>query len=187
MKNYSIQPLDPKHLINIVSFCDVNIGRGYYSLRDVEEIYQKSCKEGLCASYMALSSDQEILGVRLTYAPGTWIESDTHGLSTDDWKIDKSDMAFFKSIFLSQESRGLNLGGQLSKYSLDTLIKMKAKGVMCHSWLESPHNSSQKYLKKLGFIGIKKYPKFWEPIDYDCTRCAPKRCQCTAEEMVYYF
>ena len=67
---------------------------------------------------------------------------------------------------------------------LSILKDMGAEAVLCHSWMESPENSSQRYLLKMGFQKIKEHPKFWYEIDYFCTRCGPSRCVCTAGEMI---
>src|SRR5690606_25552492 len=108
------------------------------------------------------------------------------GLTPDRWQVKPEQMAYFKSLFVAKKFQAAGMGKRLSLESIELLKKCGAKAVLCHSWLESPNNSSQRYLLKLGFEEIARFPKFWYPIDYVCTRCGPKRCECTAVEMVKY-
>ena len=69
---------------------------------------------------------------------------------------------------------------------MEVIKLMGGKAVLCHSWLESPGNSSQRYLSSIGFESVKEHEKFWYEIDYECTRCGPEKCVCTAMEMIKY-
>ncbi|MCR9204729.1 MAG: GNAT family N-acetyltransferase [Halobacteriovoraceae bacterium] len=171
----------------VKAFTDQWIGKDYYEISELEGLYDASLIEDSGAtescSYLALC-DGELAGVRLSFAPGKWEGLITRGLTPTVWGVDFSQMAYFKSLFVAEKFQGKGIGISLSQKSLETLKKGGAKGVLCHSWLESPGNSSQRYLKKFGFEEVKKHPKFWFPIDYECTRCAPERCVCTASEMI---
>ena len=81
------------------------------------------------------------------------------------WLLQKS--------FVSGDYQQKGIGKSLSDQSIEVLKKMDAKAILCHSWLESPGNSSQRYLQKMGFDSVKEHEKFWYPIDYECTRCSP--------------
>ena len=182
-----IRPLEESDLKNVQLFTDRWIGQDYYSYSELHDVFKKGNQGSLNASFVALSGG-DVVGIRLTYAPGTWIESSTEvfkkGLSTKEWKVPSLKMGYFKSLFIHEDFQGKGLGKVLSNKALSILKDMGAEAVLCHSWMESPENSSQRYLLKMGFQKIKEHPKFWYEIDYFCTRCGPSRCVCTAGEMI---
>tara|TARA_B100000683_G_C12465802_1_gene545940 strand:- start:479 stop:1072 length:594 start_codon:yes stop_codon:yes gene_type:complete len=182
-----IRPLEESDLKNVQLFTDRWIGQDYYSYSELYDVFKKGNQGSLNASFVALSGG-DVVGIRLTYAPGTWIESSTEvfkkGLSTKEWKVPPLKMGYFKSLFIHEDFQGNGLGKVLSNKALSILKDMGAEAVLCHSWMESPENSSQRYLLKMGFQKIKEHPKFWYEIDYFCTRCGPSRCVCTAGEMI---
>lgn len=125
----------------------------------------------------------EILGVRISYPPENWKKGKGQGLCPNKWPHALSDTAYFQSLFISKDIQGQGWGGRLSKEALIALKNVGAKGVVCHSWKESPNDSSTRYLKKLGFKLITEYPEYWSAVDYRCTRCGEPPCRCTAQEM----
>lgn len=175
--------LTPYYFSQVKSFCDEWIGTNYYSDQDIKKCWERSLISDLNSSFIACDQKGNIIAIRLTYAPGNWIEKETKGLTPDLWPCPQSHMAYFKSLFVHADYQQQGLGKELSSQSLLILKKMGAQAVLCHSWLESPGNSSQKYLEQMNFKKIKNHPLFWNPIDYDCPRCFPDRCQCTAVEM----
>lgn len=166
----------------IKDFTDRWIGEGYYSQGELEHYLEQSrgCSLG------AFAASGELAAIRISLAPTTWIEELGRGLTPKAWDVLPEQMAYFKSLFVAKKFQAKGLGRKLSLASIDLLKQQGAKAVLCHSWLESPNNSSQRYLKNLGFSEIARFPKFWYPIDYECTRCGPERCVCTAVEMVKY-
>ena len=183
--DYEIRPLNEGDLESVKAFTDQWIGKDYYSLEELKNVLTWSKHGDLCASFVALDGEK-LIGVRLTYAPGQWIPDGARGITPDLWKINEGTMAYFKSLFISGDYQKKGLGRILSTKSIEVLKKMGAEGILCHSWLESPGNSSQKYLIKMGFEDIKAHEKYWYHIDYHCTRCGPERCVCTAMEMAKY-
>lgn len=181
--NVQFKPLDEGSLEAVKAFTDQWIGKDYYQVDELKEIYDASLFGAGSCSFLAFV-EGELAGVRLTFAPGRWSELITRGLSPETWGIPFEDMAYFKSLFVAEKFQGLGIGIGLSQRSLGLLKEAGARGVLCHSWLESPGNSSQRYLIKFGFSEVNRHPKFWYPIDYECTRCAPERCTCTASEMI---
>jgi len=177
-----IAPFHQHFIPQVKEFTDRWIGANYYSLQDLEETYQFSLKAGLNASFIAFKGD-DIAAIRLTYAPGNWLKK-TQGMTPEKWKCQQEKVGYFKSLFVSQDYQSQGIGSALSKKSIEVLKEMGAKGIICHSWLESPENSSQKYLSKMGFYKIKDHPYFWHAVDYECTRCKINRCVCTAQEML---
>ncbi len=179
--NLEIRPLELSDLDIIKLFTDRWIGQDYYSFDELEDVLSLSrgCSLGAFRG-------SELGAVRLTFAPGNWLSKFERGLTPSKWEIPSNSMAYFKSLFVADSFQAKGLGVKLSLESMRLLKNLGAEGILCHSWLESPNNSSQRYLMKLGFKAVNEFPKFWFPIDYECTRCAPRRCECTAMEMVKY-
>jgi hypothetical protein len=178
-----IRPFREQDLEAIRRFTDQEIGTGYYSLDEVKEIYRKSEKNGVMCSLVLESPKGEIKGVRITYPPGQWSHGKGRGLCPDKWPHALNETAYFQSLFLAGDVQGAGWGGKLSQESLRILRGTGAKGVVCHSWKESPNNSSTKYLLKLGFAQIAEHREYWRDVDYNCTRCGKPPCLCTAVEM----
>jgi ribosomal protein S18 acetylase RimI-like enzyme len=181
--NFEIRPLDNDILEDVRLFTDKWIGKNYFSLEELQLIFKKSTKDEQSSSLVAFH-EGNLAGVRLTYAPGQWIDEFTRGLSKKSWDVFPSKMAYFKSLFVSGDYQQQGLGKTLSNQSIELLKGMGAEAILCHSWLESPGNSSQKYLQRMGFSDVSTHEKFWYPIDYHCTRCGPAKCVCTAIEMI---
>jgi N-acetylglutamate synthase-like GNAT family acetyltransferase len=184
-----IKPFGPEDLDEAKIFTDKWIGADYYGLDDMKNLLESGTYNDQNASFVA-KEGEDIVGIRFTFAPGKWIENSPDNfrrcLSFDDWIIPSESMGYFKSLFIHENFQSKGLGRALSEKSLQVLKKMGAKGVLCHSWLESPGNSSQRYLRKIGFAKMKKHPKFWYDVDYTCSRCGVGKCLCTALEMVKY-
>lgn len=175
-------PLTPELAAAVKPFTDEQIGVGYYALEELAQVARKTAGH----SWVLQSDEGAIYGLRLTYPPGMWHEFDPHiqaALSTDLWPAPKEKTGYFKSLFLSDKVQRQGWGQRLCEKSISGLRSAGAQAVLCHSWKESPGNSSQKFLSHLGFKPIAEHPRFWNSIDYQCTRCGPQRCVCTAIEM----
>lgn len=187
-----IEPLEHRDLGRLKEFTDRTIGAGYYSEKELEEIFEKSVAANLeprksgsaqMCSLLLRDLDGEILGVRFTYPPGRWSRGKGEGLNSSKWPHTIEETAYFQSLFLSDKIQGQGWGSKLSYASIEVLKTVGAKGVVCHSWKESPFNSSSKYLEKMGFQKIAEHPLYWQHVNYNCTRCLKPPCQCTAVEM----
>lgn len=179
-----IVPFTEENLEEVKLFLDRWSGKDYLRQEDLKTILELSQNDGLNASIVAYIDD-EIAGVRLTHAPGS-VPQKNKGMTPEKWGVSPSEVGYFKSLFIAEDFRNQGIGKRLSKLSLSILKDMGAKAVLCHSWLESPGNSSQIYLQSLGFQEVQHHPKFWNDLDYLCTRCAPQRCICTSVEMIKY-
>lgn len=175
----------PQSFHQVLTFCDQHIGRGYFTLDDITRTYELSTINNLNCSLIAQDLDGNILGIRLTFAPGVWF-SDIKCITPDRWKAPKEHTAYFKSLFLDPSIQGQGVGGQLSTQSINVLKQLGTKAIVCHSWKESPNNSSMRYLQKFGFVPVKEHPHFWGNVDYNCVLCKKPPCKCTAIEMIYY-
>lgn len=183
--DFKIRPLVSQDIEALKTFTDQWIGKDYYDAKELEEILEASHFKETFASFGAWSlTSNDLVAARLTLAPNKWSKIIQRGLSPKTWPCPLEEMAYFKSLFVAEGFQGKGLGRTLSEASLEELRKMGAKAVLCHSWLESPGNSSQRYLLGMNFKEVARHEKFWFPIDYECTRCAPERCICTAAEMV---
>ena len=173
--------LDKKDLPLLQQLTDQLIGPGYYKLSELEEVYQKSLLNGENFSWVLLE-DGAIKGFRFSYPPGNWTSGKGEGLTESQWPHAKSDTAYFQSLFISPKLTGQGYGKKISQKALDQLKSTGAKGVVCHSWVESPHDSARRYLKALGCVSVAQHKEYWKDVDYICP-CGNQPCLCTAEEM----
>jgi len=174
-----ITKIEPSDSSGLLEFTDRWIGKGYFSREELTQVIELSGG----ASFKACVNGV-IVGVRLSIKPGSLMDLGLKDLSVDSWGVPASSMAYFKSLFVAYDFQGQGIGKALSSKSLEALKELGALGVVCHSWLESPGDSSRYYLQKMGFDEVRHHPRFWYDVDYHCTRCAPKRCVCTAVEMI---
>lgn len=179
-----IQPFLLTDVDAVKKFTDHQIGLGYYSIEELITNQKKSVSfSGLISSFLLVDEkDGSVKGLRLAYPPNNWKHGKGSELRSDLWPFAISDTAYFQSLFLSKDVQGQGFGPKLSKMSIDVFRKLGAKGIATHSWKESPHNSSVKYLESVGFKKIIEHPKYWAEVDYTCPRDG-KPCQCTAIEM----
>ncbi|MGE4131495.1 MAG: GNAT family N-acetyltransferase [Bdellovibrionales bacterium] len=183
LSTLDIRPLTARDLPAVKAFTDQEIGAGYYSAVELEQILKQSDFNGAMCSMVLTDSKGELFGIRISYPPGQWERGKGQGLDPEKWPHPLAKTAYFQSIFLSSQLRGGGWGARLSQASLEVLKAIGAKGVVCHSWMESPNNSSTRYLTKLGFKPVGEHPHYWYNVDYNCTRCLKPPCVCTAMEM----
>ncbi|MFT6632517.1 MAG: ribosomal protein S18 acetylase RimI-like enzyme [Bacteriovoracaceae bacterium] len=181
--NIQIKNVSMKDLSDILIFTDKWIGKNYFTKEELRKLLLMGIKDNINASLLALDQGK-IVGIRLTLAPGEWIKDDTYNITPHGWNIENEKVGYFKSLFIAKNYQAKGLGKILSRKSIEQLRKMGAKAVVCHSWIESPNNSSQKYLSKMGFKTIQLHPNFWYFKDYTCTLCSTRRCECSANEMI---
>lgn len=179
----NVRPFQFSDLEAIRRFTDHEIGAGYYSSGELEDIFHRSQKNGLMCSFLIESPRGEIKGVRISYPPGQWSTGKGKGLNPESWPHALAETAYFQSLFLAGDLQGQGWGGKLSAEAIRTLQRAGAKGIVCHSWKESPNDSSNRYLRKLGFELVAEHPKYWKGVPYRCTLCGDPPCQCTAHEM----
>jgi len=170
-------------------FADKWIGKDYFSGPELLDLLEQGKQSNLNASMVAVTlcpktSQSTIVGIRITLAPNNWIERFKGVLTPNLWNLDSDKVAYFKSLFIAQDYQGKGLGKKLSNESIDRLRQMGATGILTHCWLESPNNSSFRYLDKMGFKEVKIHKKFWYDVDYECIKCGVGRCVCSAIEMI---
>ncbi len=169
----------------ILRFADHNIGVNYFTPEKLEKILAAALQEDIMCSFV-LEDDSGIQGIRLTYPPNQWIDRHpSQPVHPHLWRVPPSKCAYFQSLFIAKEYQGQGWGRRLSMASVENLRKLGTQAVVCHSWDESPGNSSRKYLDSLRFAPVISIANFWNKIDYECPRCG-KPCVCTATEMILY-
>ncbi len=178
-----IRPFLDSDIKNVKAFCDINIGKGYYSEPELILSQKRSEKNGVLTSFVLESDDGQIQGLRLCYPPGQWDHGKGNGLSPELWGLDRADLGYFQSLYLSTAVRAQGWGPSLSEQAIKALRTLGAKGIITHCWKESPGNSSFKYLDKVGFKILKEYSNYWIDLDYVCSRDG-NPCRCTAIEMM---
>ncbi len=179
----SIQPFRRDDVPAVKKFTDEEIGTNYYRSEELVDFVKKSQKNGETSSFVLYQGD-DVKGVRLSFPQGQWSQGKGGALMADRWPHALSETAYFQSLFIAKDFQRQGWGRQLSNQALAVLKKMGAKGVVCHSWVESPGESSLKALRSLGFVSIARHPFYWREVDYQCPRCGSP-CLCTAEEMYY--
>lgn len=183
MTQLTIRPLAAADLQAVKRFTDAEIGAGYYAMPELDDVFRRSQAGTIMCSFVLVDATQAIKGVRITYPPGQWKQGKGSGLTVMAWPNRLDETGYFQSLFVAADLQGQGWGGRLSERALEALRAAGAKGVVCHSWKESPNDSSTRYLKKLGFTLIAEHPLYWKDVDYNCTRCQKPPCQCTAQEM----
>lgn len=181
VKSVKIEGLSPHHLTQLKDVSDQWIGSDYFSLDSLKQFASPNRDENL--SLVLLDSENQICGFRLTekFPFESGLINKCH---EDLWPFSIQRAAYFKSLFIKPEWTGVGLGLRLSQASIERARQQDFEGIFCHSWKESPHQSSVRYLQKLGFVEIAEHPLFWSDVNYHCTRCGNPPCQCTAIEMI---
>lgn len=168
----------------VKAFADTAVGEGYYTEAELTEIQKRSiAKTGeICSFLLVDEKTDQVVGFRLAYPPGNWDHGKGQKLRPDLWPTSLSETAYFQSLFIASELQGHGWGPRLAEKSLAVFKALGAKGVVAHSWKESPNNSSFRYLKDLGFNEVIEHPLYWFDVQYKCTRDGFP-CRCTAIEM----
>lgn len=175
-----VREFQEQDILNVKLFADKWIGKDYFSTDELLEYLYLGKKDDVQCSLIAINDEDEIIGIRIVFAPTKWENEFKNKLSRDMWK--SKNAGYFKSLFIDDRYQGKGIGSSLSKEAIKRLKSVGAKSIVTHSWLESPNNSSQKYLLKMGFNKIINYENYWGHLDYECTRCG-YGCVCTAQEM----
>jgi ribosomal protein S18 acetylase RimI-like enzyme len=184
---YIIREISVFDIQKVIDFADKWIAKNHFKRMQLRDFLMKGIREDINASFLALDNEK-VIGLRLTFAPGEWINEDHElTLSPHLWHIDKDSVAYLKSLFIDKEYQGMGIGKILSEKSISAVKAMGAKGIVCHSWVESPRNLSRKYLDKMNFKAINLHENFWSFKDHTCAKCTPRQCECSACEMLHIF
>lgn len=181
-----LEEFRPSDIPAVKKFCDRAIGTDYYSEAELKDMQERSTKNSVMCSFVLWERPSKtVVGIRISFPPGQWHKGKGQGLRSDLWKFPLEQVGYFQSLFLDDRLQGKGWGAKVSQASIEALKRAGARGIATHAWKESPHDSSRKYLRKLGFEFVAEHPLYWNKVDYVCTRCG-KPCVCTAEEMIKY-
>ncbi len=164
---------------------DEVFGWNYLDIEDIENACRKSFSLGLSSSFV-IEDGGEIVGCRLTYAPGNW---DTESYHPEKWGVPLEKVCYFKTNVIRPDLQGQGLGGQLLKKSIEISKRQGAVAGVADIWLNSPNNSSYRYFSKAGAQVVNIEQDVW--IDFHtkknpCSRCGAP-CHCLGAEMILYF
>jgi len=107
-----------------------------------------------CLALVAENDDQEILGFVLAMDPGLGYESENYAFFEKSFE----NHLYIDRIVLSEQSRGLGLGGQFYQKIFD---KARADGrstVTCEVNLEPPNPGSLRFHRRWGFVDVDTQP-----------------------------
>lgn len=167
----------------VAALADRLIGLDYYPTPQVEADLARSTVDGVPLCYVA-ETDDGLVGFRLTFPPGRWSSGRGKGLTPERWPAPIEQAGYFQSCFVDPAVTGQGIGRRLGQRALDDLRRCGARLAVAHSWKESPHNSSMRYLQRLGFSAVAEHPRYWAEVDYLCSGCRVKPCICTSIEMI---
>lgn len=184
--------LQSKHFEEIIELGGQVHGDNYLSRPELDKILNLSQKDGHNCSFSLFVSGggkEKLIGFRLTYAPGQWIEKYDKGLSAELWPYPPDKVAYFKSNTLDPEFRGLGLGRMLLDRSVAECKRQGAVAGVTHIWMQSPNNSAFKYFSRAGGKLVVLYPDYWRKDCDNGYRCAidGADCHCTGAEMLLDF
>jgi ribosomal protein S18 acetylase RimI-like enzyme len=185
MSNWNVREFLLSDCESVKQFTDESIGENYFSVTELKTFAERSIKDGVNCSFLVTDQKEKIKGLRLSLPPGHWTHGKGRHISPELWNVDLNSAAYFQSLFLHPSTRGQGLGPLLSNKSLECFRSLNAKAVITHAWLESPENSSLRYLNKMGFTSLKQHPHYWINVNYKCTLDGFP-CKCTAVEMIKY-
>lgn len=174
-----MRPDDAKEIVELANLV---AGPGYYDDAGVAEMLERSMVTAETASLVALRR-HALVGFRFTLPPGRWSRGRGAKLHVERWGAPLERAGYFQSSFVHPNHTGRGIGRRMAIIALDLLADMGAAVVVAHSWVQSPHQSSRRYLEGLDFRPVAECPEYWVDVDYHCPRCG-RPCRCTAVEMV---
>lgn len=191
---YNIRFLREEEFEDIVELGAKVHGENYMSVEELHNVLEKSKLGGSnCSFTMALNKGDGVeclIGFRLTYAPGNWLDSFDCQISPELWGFDPDKVAYLKSNTLDAEFRGSGFGRMLLDRSIAECKRMGAEAAVTHIWMNSPGNSAYNYFSRAGGRDIKTYPSYWhddfENFGYVCSHCG-EDCHCPGTEMILDF
>ncbi len=194
-RTYFVRFLKEEDFASIIELGNRIHGDNYLSREDLEKILVKSKKGNLnCSFTFSLNegdgSPERIIGFRLTYAPGQWINSFEKPLSPESWDVDPDKVAYLKCNTVDEEFQGKGFGRMLLDRSVAVCKRMGAEAAVAHIWMNSPDNSAYKYFKRAGGREVKIHPNFWcndfDDYGFVCGHCG-EDCDCSTTEMILDF
>jgi len=166
-------------------------GDNYLSIPALETTFIKSKIKKRCCSFVlydGVRAKNNLVGFRLTYAPGNW-EADAW-CSPESWGVPIEKLCYFKTNTVDPHYQGKGLGSYLLDASKCATRSLGAVAGIAHIWLQSPNNSAFKYFTKNGGELIAVWQNKWtEDARVKGTICSVcgQHCVCSAAEMILHF
>lgn len=178
-----VRRMAPTDATAVAALADRLIGDGYYPAETILADLERSRVGDRALCYVAESNDR-LVGFRITFPPGQWSSGRGTGLTPAAWPAPLDRAGYFQSCFVDRSMTGHGIGRRLSSMALADLAECGAELVVGHVWKESPHNSSLRYVTRLGFRPVAEHPRYWAEVDYLCSGCRQRPCLCTAIEVI---
>ena len=180
-------PLLPEHFDAIIALGNRVQGDGYLNEENLRTYYELGLLNGVNSGHVAWYN-HEIVGFRLTFAPGKWAID--KWCSPALWGVEPANVCYFKCNTVDPAMQGFGIGTTLLNLAKQSAAEQGAKAGLAHIWLASPGNSAFRYFSKNGGELIKEHPNKWREAalyeGYDCPVC-PDTCECVAAEMLLKF
>lgn len=183
MSELSLRAMQLEDAATVSLLADRLAGVDYYPPDLVRAYIERATTPLATTAYVALKGAR-MVGFRFAFPPGRWQAGRGRGLTPTRWPHPLEATAYFQSCFVDPDCMGTGLGRKLALLALTDLEHLGARAVVAHSWKESPHDSSRRYLNRLGFHRVAEHPGYWAEVDYLCSGCQTRPCVCTALEMV---
>lgn len=186
-RNVVYRPLTAADHAAVIHLGNEIHGDNYLSEESLADYAARAEAQGINLNYLAFVDD-ELAGIRLTFAPGTWDIDDQ--CTQAEWPVAPDAMVYFKCSAVAAHHQGLGIGRGLLEHSIAAAKQLGAKAGLAHIWLQSPNNSAFAYFSRCGGELIREHKKRWFQLSvedgYHCPVC-DGICYCTAAEMVLTF
>ena len=107
-----------------------------------------------CVALVAENDDHEILGFVVAMDPGLSYESENYAFFEKSFESH----LYIDRIVLSEQSRGLGLGGQFYQRIFDKARADGRSAVTCEVNLEPPNPGSLRFHRRWGFVDVDTQP-----------------------------
>ncbi|RTE86249.1 MULTISPECIES: GNAT family N-acetyltransferase [Gammaproteobacteria] len=163
-------------------------GDNYLSPESFRDYLKKgTTQDGRNLNWLAFM-DEELVGIRLTFAAGNWDVDEW--CSPSEWNIPADKLCYFKCAAVSEKSQGRGVGKGLLYHAIVEAVGSGCHGGLAHIWRQSPNNSAFQYFSKCGGELVKDHPDRWLSASlndgYYCPVC-DGTCYCVAAEMILPF
>lgn len=190
---YYVNLLKEEDFDKVIELGNRIFGDGYLSQEVMRDVLKKSVKDGINCSFTLSMSEgdgvRKLIGFRLTYAPGQWMDSYSFETRPELWGFGPDKVAYMKSNCLDEKFRGSGLGRMLLDHAIGATRRAGAEAAVAHIWMNSPGNSAYKYFLRAGGKEVVVYPAYWTNLHSEeapCIHCGSS-CICPAAEMIIDF
>lgn len=182
-----IRPITAADSAAVISLANEVHGDNYLNEESLAALLEAGTVGDINLSFLAKKGG-ELLGVRLTAAPGHWPIDDA--CTPSAWKVAPEHICYFKCAAVAEGARGLGVGKKLLSASIEAAKQLGCEAGLAHIWMQSPNNSAFGYFSACGGELITTHARRWYQASiedgYYCPVC-DGTCYCKAGEMMLYF